>query len=198
MKEKLQEYALIAEIISAICIVLSLIFVGLQVQQGAEATDNNTEATRSQVRESIVNAELSVLQMAADHPYLLQFDFNPEEHTEQENGRAQAYFLIMLRTREDFWVQYQSGYLDEATYRSYRNILLLLIANSDFYHGNWEGWTNGSVVNRGFIEDINRELQNRRDELEIFDQLRHPGLPMVTLRQTSQIPLWLSGLSVSR
>ena len=31
MKEKLQEYALIAEIISALCIVLSLIFVGLQV-----------------------------------------------------------------------------------------------------------------------------------------------------------------------
>ena len=30
MKEKLQEYALIAEIISAIAIVLSLIFVGLQ------------------------------------------------------------------------------------------------------------------------------------------------------------------------
>jgi len=31
MKEKLQEYALIAEIISALSIVLSLIFVGLQV-----------------------------------------------------------------------------------------------------------------------------------------------------------------------
>jgi len=34
MKEKLQEYALIAEMISAICIVLSLVFVGLQVRQG--------------------------------------------------------------------------------------------------------------------------------------------------------------------
>ena len=42
MKEKLQEYALIAEIISAIAIVLSLIFVGLQVRQGSEATDANT------------------------------------------------------------------------------------------------------------------------------------------------------------
>ena len=54
MKEKLQEYALIAEIISALAIVVSLIFVGLQVRQGSETTVANTEAIRSQVRESML------------------------------------------------------------------------------------------------------------------------------------------------
>jgi len=38
MKEKLQEYALIAEIISGIAIVISLVFVGIQIQQGTEET----------------------------------------------------------------------------------------------------------------------------------------------------------------
>ena len=41
MKEKLQEYALIAEIISAICIVLSLIFVGLEIEQSTKQSRIN-------------------------------------------------------------------------------------------------------------------------------------------------------------
>ena len=158
---KLEKWALLAEIVSAICIVLSLVFVGFQVRQGAEATDNNTEAARSQVRESMMNAELSVLNMGADHPYLLRFDFNPDEHSEQEIGRATAYFFIMLRTREHFWVQYDSGFLDETTYRSYRNVLLQMLANSDFYRRNWMNQTNGRDLNQRFVDDINAELHNR-------------------------------------
>jgi hypothetical protein len=42
MREKLQEYALIAEIIGGIAIVASLIFVGFQVQQTADETALNT------------------------------------------------------------------------------------------------------------------------------------------------------------
>jgi len=115
---KLEKWALLAEIISAICIVLSLIFVGFQVQQGAEATDNNTEVARIQVRESMMNAELNVLNLAADHPYLLRFGFNPDEHSVEDAERARACFLIIMPTRENVWVQYDSGFLDETTYRS--------------------------------------------------------------------------------
>lgn len=38
VKEKLQDYALIAEIIGGVAIVASLIFVGLQIQQGTSIT----------------------------------------------------------------------------------------------------------------------------------------------------------------
>jgi len=162
---KLEKWALLAEIVSAICIVLSLVFVGLQVRQGAEATDNNTEAARSQVRESMMNAELNVLNMAAEHPYLLRFGFDPDEHSDDEIGRALAYFFIILRTREHFWVQYDSGFLDETTYRSYRNVLLLMLAMSDFYRRNWMVQISGRDINEGFVDDVNAELRNRGIEL---------------------------------
>jgi hypothetical protein len=68
MKEKLQEYALIAEIISAICIVLSLIFVGLQVRQGAEETAANTAAIRGSVRQSLMEADKDLLLFAVENP----------------------------------------------------------------------------------------------------------------------------------
>jgi hypothetical protein len=162
---KLEKWALIAEIISAICIVLSLIFVGLQVRQGAEATDNNTEAVRSQVRESLMNADLNLLMMAAEHPYLVSFGFNPDEHAEQEIGRARANFYIILRTRDHFWMQVDSGLLDATTYESYRNILLLMLANSDFYRREWVEQISHGWLRQRFVDDINAELRNLGIEL---------------------------------
>lgn len=44
MKEKLQEYARLAEILSATAVVASLIFVGFQVKQQSEETALNTRA----------------------------------------------------------------------------------------------------------------------------------------------------------
>jgi hypothetical protein len=52
MKEKLQKYALIAEIISAIAIVVSLIFVGIQIQQ----SNNLARAVAYRVPSSDLNA----------------------------------------------------------------------------------------------------------------------------------------------
>jgi hypothetical protein len=42
MKEILEEYALIAEIISAIAVIISLIFVGLQIRSNTKATQAST------------------------------------------------------------------------------------------------------------------------------------------------------------
>ncbi|NNC50519.1 MAG: hypothetical protein HKN51_05385, partial [Saprospiraceae bacterium] len=42
MKEILEEYALIAEIISALAVVTSLIFVGLQIRSNTKATQAST------------------------------------------------------------------------------------------------------------------------------------------------------------
>ena len=53
MKEKLQEYALLAEIIGGIAIVASLIFVGVQINQ-------NHAMMRAQTR-SDISAQLSDL-----------------------------------------------------------------------------------------------------------------------------------------
>ena len=108
MKDKLQEYALIAEIISAICIVLSLIFVGLQVRQGAEETAANTAAIQSTVRQSLMEADKDLLLFAAG---------NPQVATRIEPDLA--YHVAYIRTRFHYWNEYKAGLLDDETYYSY-------------------------------------------------------------------------------
>lgn len=158
MKEKLQEYALIAEIISAIAIVLSLIFVGLQVKQGSEETAANTEAIRSQVRESMLNEDTTLLGWSIEYPGLLDLHFDPASKDQATIRRYTAYFYALARTRENYWVQHRNGILDTQTYLSYRNTFLAYLG-SDFYLNIWKSINDTFVP--GFVDEINKELVKR-------------------------------------
>ena len=60
MKERLQEYALIAEIISAVAVVAGLIFVGLQIQQSTEQNALNTRAMEVAAYQDLIGQILSI------------------------------------------------------------------------------------------------------------------------------------------
>lgn len=156
MKEKLQEYALLAEIISAIAIVLSLIFVGMQVRLGSEQTAANSRALEASVRESMLNADLSILQTSL--PYKNMQAFTPPTNAEETN--QQSMFAYMLeRTRENYWKQRKNGMLDEESYLSYRETFLQFLINSDFHLGLWKD--NEDYFVPGFVAEINDELRIR-------------------------------------
>ena len=66
MKEKLQEYALIAEIIGGVAIILSLIFVGLQIRENnklnrVEAYDRSIESLMGVRSDVFKDPEMSAL-----------------------------------------------------------------------------------------------------------------------------------------
>jgi len=159
MKEKLQEYALIAEIISALCIVLSLIFVGLQVQQGAEETAANTEALRSQVRQAMLETDIGILQSALIMPEVVT---RMDDLPENQRGVAFIWFNTMIRSREHYWEQYQQGLLDEAAYQSYMGIFVSNLINSEFYRNLWG---DQRYLNPGFIRDINAILREQESNI---------------------------------
>ena len=162
MKEKLQEYALIAEIISAICIVLSLIFVGFQVRQSARETALNTEAIRGQVRESMLNSDISQLTYFADNPYMLSMEFHDGELTREEIGRSVGSSLVMIRQRENYWVQHANGILDDDTFNAYFNVLLAAIESDDTSARIWQTYSDGQMGVPGFVAYANRMLEARK------------------------------------
>jgi len=118
VKEKLQEYALLAEIFSAIAVVLSLIFVGLQIRQGAEETAANTAAIRSSVQLAMMEADKDLLlfqsQKMQNERLALGDDF-----VEPGFNEYQTYSGAFIRTRQHYWSQHQAGLLDDETYYSY-------------------------------------------------------------------------------
>lgn len=160
MKEKLQEYALIAEIISAICIVLSLVFVGLQVQQGAEETATNTAAIEASVRESMLATDINILLFAGEHsimPTELAAGIDSSLTAEQANA-AFAALMAEIRSREFQYVQYKAGMLDEATYQSYRNTFMFNLKTNARYAYTWQYVSGIDAFNPEFVAEVTREL----------------------------------------
>lgn len=160
---KLEKWAMIAEIVGAAAIVISLVFVGLQVRQGNDATVANTQAIQSQVLQTMMNAEIDILSNAVEYPYLASVAFIPEEGGDSDSSRrASAYFFTMLRSREQAWRQLQSGILDQATYVSYRNVLIAMLEFSPYYRRQWQNQIDVfEAVIPEFASDINAELARR-------------------------------------
>ena len=158
MKEKLQQYALLAEIISAAAIVISLIFVGFQINQGTEETRLNTKAIQATVRQSIMHEDIAGLYLYMNHPYL-------DKRTNilaEERVPITAQIIAFIRMRESLWLQLQDGLIDEATWLSYREPLINVVFQAQFGRDVWAG----SHWAPGFVEEIDAWISN----LEIQDR----------------------------
>ena len=89
MKEKLQEYALIAEIVGAVTIVVSLLFVGFQLHENTMATRSATASAASATTSAWYTALGTSEQSSA---LFFQFINDPDALTPEQ--RMQAVFAI--------------------------------------------------------------------------------------------------------
>ena len=156
MKNKLQEYALVAEIISAACIVLSLIFVGFQIQQGARETAMNSEAVRSTVRQSMMNADLSIQLWLGSTPTVWDPEMNG---TVAQSVSRRLYFHSLLRTRSNYWSEYKNGLLDEEILNSYLSPLVLQATQAEWFLNLWNDfYANPDSYPQDMLDEINKRI----------------------------------------
>jgi hypothetical protein len=106
VKEKLQEYALIAEIVSAVAVIVTLLFVGFELRR-------NTNAFYAQSRQAVLESS---------QEELFEWTRNPDIHnsvikqgilTPEEQTKINFFLLALLRVREYSWLQYQDGIIDQ-------------------------------------------------------------------------------------
>jgi hypothetical protein len=114
---KLEKWALIAEILSAIAVVASLVFVGLQVRQGAEETALNTRAIQTSAYQDLT-AQISILNtLIIENSDLAEAlsRLNRGEALENELARTKmgSFMTLLYRHGEMAYVQYQNGLINE-------------------------------------------------------------------------------------
>ena len=116
----LEQAAYLAEIIGVIVIVVTLIYLSLQVRQGAELL-------RSESRQAQVTNDLDGVYKFVDHPELGRLFSGTETPSFVVKTRLQFWIVGQMRAREHEWLQYQSGALDETTWLSYRGVIYFLL-----------------------------------------------------------------------
>jgi hypothetical protein len=106
---KLKKFALFAEIISAIAIVGSLIFVGIQIQQ-------NSRISQVNAYQELTNQILSINAIHAQNSELAEIQLkarNGIELSENEQFRLQQVMVMVTRHSDLAFLQYQQGYIDQ-------------------------------------------------------------------------------------
>jgi hypothetical protein len=144
----------IAEIVSSIAIVITLFYLGAQSRQLSEQTEQNTSAVISGIRQQSLDTEVAMLLKMMDNA-----DDAPGGRTAADT-RTELVYSIALRIRETQWLQLQDGLLDQATWDTYKKILMLTLSRDDQMRAWWERSINLGVFTPGFVRTVNEGLRS--------------------------------------
>ena len=112
IKLKLNELALIAEIVAAVGVIFSLIFVGFQISDGSNETRAATIQAASDA-ESYMNVTLIAYSGTWDKVVV-----GAPLDSGEETRRGIILFNLMMTENENRYRQYRSGYLDSQSWDS--------------------------------------------------------------------------------
>ena len=119
MKLKLSELAQMAEIVGAAAVVVSLLYVGIEVRR-------NTAATQAATYQEVVQASNEFLLALAGDPELAEIvqkaETDPGKLTDLEGRRYFAYQRVFWRNMDNAFVQHQRGVLADPEWGVYSGI----------------------------------------------------------------------------
>lgn len=139
MNDILQEYALIAEIISAAAVVISLIFVGLQIR-------GNTKATQASTFHEITALDIQLLLSFASSQeasrIISDFRANPDLLSEEDYNQGFYFFAAEVRHVENLFLQHKNKMLNERDWNSRKALVEGIVRSPGF----------GALLNSPFIQ----------------------------------------------
>ena len=101
----------LSEIIGSIAVVITLIFLVLQMRE-------NTRAIKASTRQAARDAETQMVTTAIDHPSTV-LGWTKQELTDEELIQYIFWLIGYFRNRENDWLQFQRGVMDEASWNRY-------------------------------------------------------------------------------
>jgi len=117
----LDEYAKLAEIIGVIVVIATLIYLSVQVRQGAVLL-------RSEARQAQVSLDLEIIYKWMEWPEIQESVGKSDKLSPDSKVRLYYWLIAFFRVREHLWFQYRDGALDEDAWNSYRNVISFILS----------------------------------------------------------------------
>jgi hypothetical protein len=147
---KLEKLSSLAELVSAIAIVVTLAYLAIETQQ-------NTAAVQASVRQAMLADELELVRQLLDYPILMTGRSGDADLSDEELVRLHGNILSLVRIRENQWLQYQNGVLDERTWRTYQSAIPAVLS-TEFMRSWWRNRTALGRFDEGFVADVDKLL----------------------------------------
>ena len=144
-----------------LAVVVGIIFLIVEVKQ-------NTALHKSDSRKAILSNDQASLLVALEHNDIFQKMNQSEPLSETDQLRLSFIFAIDLRNREFEYFQFQSGSLDETTWKSYKDLILM---NHATERGRiWWEKVGRDIVNPAFGEMVDKMLADHPSNI-LWDTL---------------------------
>lgn len=156
----------IVEFLGMIAVLATLVYLAVQTRQNGDAIKANT-------RQGILASDQAFLEGMRDDPELELLRFKGDL-TDHEKIRLYFLYLIFARMRESNWFQFQNGVLDQATWDSYRNSIVVMYSTPNGLKW-WKSYTSRpGLWSPAFIAMVNDMLEGEPQatesrSLRIFD-----------------------------
>ena len=148
---KLEKIAAVAEIISSIAIVITLVYLSIQTRQTNETLLANS-------RQMSMMADVELITNSIDNPQAVANATQPlSELSPAESNQVGNIIAGLIRTREFSFHQYQSGILDKATLDSYMGTLVRWINSGETDLFYWQKFS--KEVDPEFVGYVNALLK---------------------------------------
>jgi len=147
---KLEKLSAIAELVSSVAVVVTLGYLAVQ-------TNRNTLATQASVRQAMLAEDRELLFKEIDYPFLHPATYGQRDLTLDQELQLQSFMTTFLRVRENHWLQFQAGVIDEATWSSYR-VAIPGFFQTDWAKEEWRSRTDTGGWAQGFVDDVNSLL----------------------------------------
>ena len=157
---KLKKWALLAEILGGIAVVLTLIFVGYQIQQSNEQAALNTSALRltayQQLVDGISEFNIQTLQNADLRAVRIKLEAGTsiDELNPEEDQIINAFLYLAYRNGDLAYMQYRQGIIDEERLLSGMGLLVDYLAIPTVV-AHWNQAKEGFVADyRNYIDQL--------------------------------------------
>ena len=156
----LKKWALLAEVLGGIAVVISLIFVGFQVQQSNEQAALNTNALRltayAQLIDGIDEFNIQTLQNAELRSVRIKLEAGTQvdELNPDEQQIINAFLFLAYRNGDLAYMQYRQGVIDEERLISGMGLLVNYLAIPTV-RAHWDRVKMGFVAEyRSYIDQL--------------------------------------------
>jgi hypothetical protein len=148
-----EKWTSIAEIFSSVAIFITLINLAIQTQQ-------NTDAILSSARQAVLDSDQALISQSLEYPFLLTTQTMEQFNNLTDVDKARMFLMSasLFRTRENYWMQYQSEVIDAETWRSYRDTLVYFISSNEYMKARWDAITEERAMGAGFLNETNTTL----------------------------------------
>jgi len=159
--KSLQNWALVAEIIGGIAVVLSLIFVGLQIQQSSEATALNTRALESTAYQNLIaqiEAMNTLIIQDPEFAGLYNRMLNQESPANNvELQRIVTFITLSIRHGDMAFRQYQKELIDKESLDSVLTPLIVFLQLMEPARPRWNQLK--PALNSMYVSYVEEQLQ---------------------------------------